>query len=152
MELRMEMRMKGMTVHTKRFVSSVISQVPQIVQGVLQGMGGYFNAAPLQLQAPSSSQPALMLTGRVQTPQGSGTSSRPEPTVGMPGSFGHLKDRPDVLLHILLQQRLLVLGQNQSPFTLYPLIHPLQMLLWVLPSLLKVPCNNLSDFVVKIAI
>jgi hypothetical protein len=91
----MEMRMKGMTVHTKRFVSSVISQVPQIVQGVLQGMGGYFNAAPLQLQAPSSSQPALMLTGRVQTPQGSGTSSRPEPTVGMPGSFGHLKDRPD---------------------------------------------------------
>jgi hypothetical protein len=92
MELQIEMQMKAMTIHTERSVSSVINQVPQIVQGVLQGMGGYFNVTPLQLQAPSSFHPSLMLTGRVPTPQGSGTSSRPEPPMGMPTSSDQLEN------------------------------------------------------------
>ena len=55
-------------------------------------MGGYFNIIPLQLQPPSSSHPSLMLTGRVPNPQGSGTSSRPEPLMGMPASSGQLEN------------------------------------------------------------
>ena len=47
MELQMEMQMKEMTIHIEKSVSFVISQVPQIVQGVLQGIGGYFNVTPL---------------------------------------------------------------------------------------------------------
>jgi hypothetical protein len=55
MEPRMDQQRKELAEHTQMLVNSVITQVPQIVQGVLVGMGGYFNIAPLQLQGPTSS-------------------------------------------------------------------------------------------------
>jgi hypothetical protein len=47
MELRMDQQRKELAEHTQMSVNSVITQVPQIVQGVLVGMRCYFNVALL---------------------------------------------------------------------------------------------------------
>jgi hypothetical protein len=70
MELRMDQQRKELTEYTQMSVNSVMTQVPQIVQGVLVGMGGYFNVQPLQFQGPATSQPALMLTSKSLIPMG----------------------------------------------------------------------------------
>jgi hypothetical protein len=42
-----ELEHKELSELTHRTVSNVINQVPQIMQGILVGMGGYFNVTPL---------------------------------------------------------------------------------------------------------
>jgi phage shock protein PspC (stress-responsive transcriptional regulator) len=46
--LEMEQQQKDLAEYTQMSVNFVMTQVPQIVQGVLVGMGGYFNVPPLQ--------------------------------------------------------------------------------------------------------
>ena len=95
--LRMEPQHCELAAFIERSVSAVISQVPHLVQNVFSGMGGILNIAPLQLQAPSSSQPPLMLTENMPIPQGSGTSTRGESTmVGPVTSILPVPSSPDL--------------------------------------------------------
>jgi hypothetical protein len=89
MELRMDQQQKELVEYNQMSVNSAITKVPQIVQGILVGMGGYFNVAPLQIQGLASSQPALMIIDKTPTPQGSGTSTRDEQ--------GSMKPSPSIL-------------------------------------------------------
>ena len=58
---------------SQEIVKTVFNQVPQLVQSAVLVV---MNVAPLQLKAPTTSQPALMITEGITTPQGSGTSTQ----------------------------------------------------------------------------
>ena len=62
-----------MLTMSQEIVKAVFNQVPQLVQNAVLGV---MNVAPLQLQGPTTLQPALMITEGITTPQGSGTSAQ----------------------------------------------------------------------------
>jgi hypothetical protein len=75
MNWRLEQQRQDMVTISKETVKAVVNQVPLMVQNALMGV---MNVAPLQLQGPTTSQPALMITEGLTTPQGSGTSTHGE--------------------------------------------------------------------------
>lgn len=70
---RLEQQRQDMLTISQETVKTVFSQVPQMVQTAVLAV---MNVAPLQLKAPTTSQPALMITEGHTTPQGSGTSAQ----------------------------------------------------------------------------
>jgi hypothetical protein len=73
MNWRLEQTRQDMLTISQETVKNVFSQVPQMVQSAVLAV---MNVAPLQLKAPTTSQPALMITEGHTTPQGSGTSAQ----------------------------------------------------------------------------
>ena len=73
MNWRLEQTRQDMLSISAEIVKTVFNQVPQMVQEAVLAV---MNVAPLQLKAPTTSQPALMITEGNTTPQGSGTSAQ----------------------------------------------------------------------------
>jgi hypothetical protein len=73
MNWRLEQTRQDMLSISQETVKAVFNQVPQLVQNAVMAV---MNIAPLQLKAPTTSPPALMITEGMTTPQGSGTSAQ----------------------------------------------------------------------------
>ena len=73
MNWRLEQMQQDMLTISQETVKTVFNQVPQLVQSAVLAV---MNVAPLQLKAPTTSQPVLMITEGITTPQGSRTSAQ----------------------------------------------------------------------------
>ena len=95
MAFHLEQQRLDMAAMTERTMQSMVNQVPFIVQNALLGLGAVMNVPPLQLKAPSSSQPSLLLMEQNRTPEGSGNSTRGESSRKRKGSPSHLSAQPN---------------------------------------------------------